>query len=122
MKKLIAIDEHSYSFADGFALGGIMQSKGNKMMDWETVKELIDSKEYTNISVGLAEDWNCTSAEIYNNGVIGHSDWCCFYGASSWATPAVKLTTLDGKTELYECYVDGENASMPSWIPEIEEE
>ena len=40
--KLKPIEEHSYSFVDGFFLGSIMpdSEEGMRQIDWKTVKQL----------------------------------------------------------------------------------
>ena len=91
---------------------------GMRMVDWEKVKELIESGEYRDISVGLLEDWSWTSAQIMEDGVLGVDEYNTFYGCSYWATPGVELVTnVTGETETYECWVEGDNKYLPSWIP-----
>lgn len=101
------IKEHSYSYLDGFLLAD------PRMIDWEKVRELLASNKYTEIQVGLAEDWACTYASIYSDGKrqIKEND-LGFCGASMWATPAVKLISANGKSKLYECWVDGNNYEL----------
>lgn len=120
--KLKPIEEHSYSFVDGFFLGFIMpdSEEGMRQIDWKTVKQLAESKEFDQIEVGLAEDWACTHAVVYRNGhfVIEENKEAGFYGASKWATPAAKLYK-NGKSHLYECWIKGNNPSFPEWLIKV---
>lgn len=113
------IQEHSYSWIEGFALGRSMTpyDGGTRQINWNQVKELIDSNRYDRIEVGLAEDYNQTFAVIYrdNKIVLGENDGSGFYGASYWATPAVKLFE-NGVGKLYECWELGNNVGYPGWL------
>jgi hypothetical protein len=116
---LKSINEHSYSFSDGFNILAYKPSNSNGMrqLDWMTVKELLDSNEYDKVEVGLAEDYYQTHAVIFDNNklIIRENDGAGFYGASRWATPAVKLTK-DGETGLFECWIYGDNTGFPDWL------
>jgi len=113
------IGEHSYSWAEGFALAGLKRKDGSRQLDWDTIRILVDSGEYSDVEVGLAEDYYQTHAVIVEDGekVIIENDGSGFYGASRWATPAVKLTK-NGETGLFECWVAGDNHKFPDWIKE----
>lgn len=112
------IEEHSYSWTDGFLLAGMPERpEGMRQIDWETVKQIINSKEYERIELGLAEDYYHTHAVIFEDSelVIKENDGAGFYGASRWATPSIKLTK-NGKTEVFECWVSGNETGFPSWL------
>ena len=118
MRELKHIKEHSYSWAEGFELQSKVEKypDGMRMVDWDLVKELIESGEYDRVDVGLAEDWEQTYATIYESGKIevDENPGAGFYGCSSWATPAVKL--FKSKTVgLYECWILGDDKKLPNW-------
>lgn len=117
MKELKPIEEHSYSYLDGFFLNRQHYKGGSRQIDWETVKEFIESKEYDTIEVGLAEDWACTKMIIFYNFKCAteENQSAGFYGSSSWATPAIKLTNKGG-IKLFECWIMGENPNYPEWL------
>jgi hypothetical protein len=95
---------------------------GCRQIDWEKVKEIVESKEYDTIECGLAEDWACTYGTIFEDGCLcadGNYE-AGFYGASRWATPAVKLYK-DGKSGLFECWILGENNGFPDWLKNIDD-
>ena len=87
---------------------------GMHQIDWETVKELIRTGEYSRIDVGLADDWSATHATIYiKDGKVDKIEGEC-YGASLWATPAVKLYDLKGEVlGLFECSTLGNQTKIP---------
>ena len=118
------IGEHSYSWSDGFTIGANMPARveGMRQIDWDTVKTIIDLNEFDKIEVGLAEDYYQTHAIIFKNGkiIIKENDGAGFYGASRWATPAIKLFK-DGNSYLYECWVDGNKSDFPNWLKDIAE-
>ena len=115
------IGEHSYTWAEGLMLGDTMLGRLDEMrqIDWDTVKEILDSKKFEKIEVGLAEDYYQTHAIIFkdNELIIKENDGAGFYGASTWATPSVKLTK-DGETGLFECWINGEQSKFPDWLEE----
>ena len=87
---------------------------GMHQIDWKTVKELIKTGEYSRIDVGLAEDWSATHAAIHiKDGKVDKIEQDC-YGASIWATPAVKLYDLNGEViGLFECSIPGNKTKIP---------
>lgn len=117
------IGEHSYSWEAGFALSEPNYKGGSRELDWNTIQTLVDGGEYSDIEVGLAEDYYQTHAVILRNGekIIEENDGAGFYGASRWATPAVKLTK-NGETGLFECWVMGDNPRFPEWVKESHRE
>lgn len=117
------IGEHSYTWAEGFLISQPNYHGGSRELNWDTIRSLIDSGEYSDIEVGLAEDYYQTHAVIVTNGekVIIENNGAGFYGASRWATPAVKLTK-NGETGLFECWVMGSNPEFPNWIRESHRE
>lgn len=117
------IEEHSYSFREGFLIGSLIPSRkeGMRQVDWDTVKDILQMKEFDRIEVGLAEDYYQTHAIIYIDGevLILENDGAGFYGASRWATPAIKVYQ-NGESELYECWVNGDMSDFPKWLLEME--
>lgn len=117
--ELKPIGEHSYSWAEGFTTLANKQENegGNRMIDWDKIKSIIESEEFERIEVGLAEDYYQTHATIFKDGekIIKENDSAGFYGYSRWATPAVKLTK-DGQTGLFECWTYGEDSTFPKWM------
>lgn len=113
------IKEHSFTFSEGFTLlaNKPVRPEGMRQVDWDTVKTIIESGEFEQIEVGLAEDYAQTSAVIYEDGkiTITENDGGGFYGASRWATPAVKLFK-NGTAELFECWISGGKFDFPSWL------
>ena len=90
------IGEHSYTFSEGFSICSYQPQYegGMRQLDWDIIKTIIESKEFEKIEVGLAEDYYQTHAVIFEDGelIIKENDGAGFYGASNWATPAIKLT------------------------------
>lgn len=102
------------SFADGFLGPEAVATKpigDMKYMDWNKVKEIIETHPNSVIYAGLQEDWNNTSGLIfakgdYYNGYV--------YAASVWATPIVDV---DG--EEIECWTytqTKEGSGKPDWL------
>ncbi len=114
------IGEHSYSWAEGFFLNSMPKyESGMRQINWDAVKEILDSNLFEKIEVGLAEDYYQTHAVIFYNDecIIIENDGSGFYGASRWATPAIKLTQ-NGETMLFECWVLGDKTDFPDWLKE----
>lgn len=118
------IGEHSYSWADGFMLGLTMSARkdGMRQIDWDTVKNILEMKEFDRIEVGLAEDYYQTHTTIFtdNKVIILENDGAGFFGASRWATPAIKLYQ-NGESMLFECWVNGDKTDFPNWLEKIAE-
>ena len=102
------------SFADGFLGPEAVATKpigDMKYMDWNKVKEIIETHPNSVIYAGLQEDWNNTSGLIfakgnYYNGYV--------HAASVWATPIVDV---DG--EEIECWTytqTKEGSGKPDWL------
>jgi len=84
-----------------------------KEVDWNKVSKYIESKknDIESVVVGLAEDWGYTSGEVWNreNGYIKQED-TYVYASSSWATPSMEITFLNGEEEMLESWKFGSNA------------
>jgi len=112
------IGEHSYTWAEGFFLSDMpKRAEGMRQIDWDTIKKIIESKEFDRVEVGLAEDYYQTHAVIFKDDelIIKENDGAGFYGCSRWATPSVKLTK-NNETGLFECYISGEENGFPKWL------
>jgi len=112
------IGENSLTWAEGFMLADMPRYEGGmRQLDWDKIEKILESKEFERIEVGLAEDYYQTHAVIYKDGkwVIEENGGAGFYGASRWATPAIKLTK-NGETGLFECWVAGDDADFPDWF------
>jgi hypothetical protein len=113
------IDEHSYSYDEGLTLAEDLEDykDGMRQIDWDVVKNIVESKNFDKVEVGLAEDYKCTHAIIFKNEqlIIEENISAGFYGASTWATPAIKVTK-NGKSELFECWILGEQTGFPAWL------
>jgi hypothetical protein len=111
------IDEHSYSWAEGFSVNMPRYESGMRQLDWNAIKTILESKEFDKVEVGLAEDYYQTHAVIFENGelIIRENGGAGFFGASRWATPAVKLTK-NGETGLFECWILGRETGFPEWL------
>lgn len=120
MNFLKTIKEQSLNYEQGYQLTNRKSETGNKEIDWDMVKKIIDSGEYDQVEVGLAEDWECTHAIIFKNSklVKKENESARFYGASRWATPAIKLYK-DGVSDLFECYNYGEHWNFPHWMDDV---
>jgi len=99
----------SYSFAEGFMLGGTMQKIGEgKKLDWDGVKQFIEEnkEDILNVSGGLSEDWSWTADVIWNkeDGFIEDND---VWNSSTWATPAIEVYYKNGTTKVFEMYLEG---------------
>lgn len=118
------IGEHSYSFREGFTLCSMMpdRKEGMRQIDWDTVKAILEMKEFDKIEVGLAEDYYQTHTTIFkdNKIIILENDGAGFFGASRWATPAIKLYQ-DDESMLFECWVNGNKTDFPDWLEAIAE-
>ena len=102
-------------FMSGFfgpsAIAGSNPIGNIKYMDWEKVKEIIETHQNAIIYAGLREDWNNTSGLIYARGKYYDG---YVYGASCWATPIVDV---DGKE--IECWTyeeTKEGSGKPDWL------
>lgn len=113
------IGEHSYSWAEGFIINQPRYEGGMRQIDWDKVKYILDSNCFERIEIGLAEDYYQTHATIFQDSecVIIENDGAGFYGASRWATPAIKLTQ-NGETMLFECWILGSETGFPNWLKE----
>lgn len=90
-------------FAMGFLGASAVATKSigaMKFMDWNKVKEVVESHHNSIIYAGLMEDWNNTSGLIYAKGKYYNG---YVYGCSNWATPIVDV---DG--EEIECWTNNE--------------
>ena len=90
-------------FAMGFLGASAVATKtigAMKFMDWNKVKEVVESNPNSIIYAGLMEDWNNTSGLIYAKGKYYNG---YVYGCSNWATPIVDV---DG--EEIECWTNNE--------------
>ena len=98
------------SFMEGFA--GPRFVDKDKQMDWKKAKEIIEEKksDIRSVSAGLAEDWGCTSGEVWTSdkGYISQND-TYVYTSSVWATPAIEIEYNNGETETLECWEYGDN-------------
>ena len=98
-------------FFGPYAIAGYNPVGKMKYMDWEKVKQIIETHQNAIIYAGLREDWNNTSGLIYARGKYYDG---YVYGASCWATPIVDV---DG-TEI-ECWTEEETiegSGRPSWL------
>ena len=118
------IGEHSYEWGDAFTIlaNKPERKEGMRQIDWDTVKTILEMKEFDRIEVGLAEDYYQTHATIFkdNKVIILENDGAGFFGASRWATPAIKLYQ-NGESMLFECWVSGGEIDFPNWLEEIAE-
>lgn len=100
------------SFIEGFFLKHPEYKGGSREIDWCKAKEFIEGNKskITSVSAGLAEDWSCTSGEVWNStqGYIPQ-DETYVYGASYWATPSIEVEFNDGETKMFECWKLGDN-------------
>ena len=111
------IRKESLGFTEGMMIGftkcaGKSESDF-KEVDWDRVMSFIEEnkEKIESVYVGLAEDWNCTSGEVWNdeNGYINEEDTYVF-GSSMWATPSMEVDFKDGANETYECWKQGSNS------------
>ena len=78
-----------------------------KRLDYNKVKEIINSNnDIIKIVGGLAEDWDCTRFEIYNNidEKIKDCKGTTGYDLSKWATPAIQIIR-ENSIKNYECWL-----------------
>lgn len=78
-----------------------------KILDYDKIKKIINNPDNGIIKIvgGLAEDWECTKFEVYNNIDKNiKSRHGTGYDLSKWATPAIQVFT---KTSIksYECWM-----------------
>ncbi|AFQ17975.1 hypothetical protein P9Y62_02865 [Bacillus thuringiensis] len=110
-----SIDKGYMSFASGFIVGPTMPERegGFRQIDWELLKVFIEKNKeaFQSVEAGLAEDWGCTSGEVWNSdeGYITQND-TYVYASSRWATPAVSVTYKDGREETFEMWKQGEDS------------
>lgn len=109
------IEKGHYGFAEGMLLGSAMcaNSKGSKQVDWDKVKEFVESNKENleSVTVGLAEDWSYTSGEVWNSkeGYIPKEN-TYVYASSKWATPAMDVEYKSGASETLEVWINGDNS------------
>lgn len=65
------------------------------------------------VEIGMLEDWDCTCYTVYAHCELAkHIKWnadrVCVMGicGSTWATPVMLVTYIDGHQEYVECWVD----------------
>lgn len=106
------IKQKSMSFSAGFFGAPYENPEGSRQVDWNKAKQFIEENKerLEDVEVGLAEDWDCTYSELWTkeNG-YKNAGYLQFYGASTWATPAITVTYLDGTEETFECWEYGED-------------
>lgn len=83
-----------------FIMGDMNRWKERKVFDWNKAARLIRENDIVNAYAGLAEDWNDTSGQILEHGLVIRSDYT--YLASTWATPVIYDSD---KQKEYPCYV-----------------
>lgn len=102
-------------FVSGFfgpsAIAGSNPIGKMRYMDWEKVKEIIETHQNAIIYAGLREDWNNTSGLIYAKGKYYNG---YVFGASSWATPIVDVDGVEIECWTTEETIEG--ADKPSWL------
>lgn len=85
-----------------FANGDANRHKELMVFDWDKAARLINEKNPSNVTAGLAGDWEWTGGTIFENGEPVLNGGA--YLSSTWATPEI---SLDGDVE--DCYkMDGE--------------
>ncbi|MGG2935148.1 hypothetical protein ABEO66_13705 [Bacillus pacificus] len=108
------IDKGYMSFASGFILGPSMPERegGYRQINWALLKEFIETNKesFQSVEAGLAEDWGCTSGEVWNDeaGYIPQNDTYVF-ASSRWATPSISVTYKEGREETFEMWMNGDN-------------
>lgn len=93
------------------AVAGSHPVGDTKYMDWNKVKEIIETHKNAVIYAGLREDWNNTSGLIYARGDYYDG---YVYGASRWATPIVDVDGVE-----IECWTTDETpegSGKPDWL------
>ncbi len=66
----------SYGFAEGMMIGAaksrMAQAAGvkEKVFDWDKAAKIIKELQPKKASAGLAEDWDCTSMDIFVDGKV----------------------------------------------------
>lgn len=87
------------------------------MLDWAKLASLIrdNADVITQVQAGLAEDWLNTHGTIWDQRVGYYRypndnrefDDTVFWGASTWATPAILVTFPNELTKAFACYKKG---------------
>ena len=89
--------------------------KGQKVVDFEKVFNIIQEKNLRDCDISLCEDWGNTAGPIIQNGITEEKRH--FYGASTWATPIM----IDDEGQTYEVwkYIAHDataNFEIPLWF------
>lgn len=98
-------------FFGPYAIAGYNPVGKMKYMDWEKVKQIIETHQNAIIYAGLREDWNNTSGLIYARGKYYNG---YVYGASCWATPIVDVDGAEIECWTAEKTIEG--AGRPLWL------
>ena len=110
-----SIQKKSLGLAEGMLVGPSMPDYegGMRQANWSKVKQFIEEnkEKLSSTEVGLAEDWDCTSGEVWNteSGYIPQED-TYVYASSNWATPSMCLFFKNGEEQTIECWELGSNA------------
>lgn len=93
----------SLGFAEGMIVGPMRgrDSKSFKAFDWESAAKLIKERGAKEVSIGLMEDWDCTSVTILECGQVIKPEYSEHHLLSNWATPMMVIDE-----EEVECYYD----------------
>lgn len=82
-----------------------------RQVDWERLKEIIlNDPSIVLVNAGLAEDWVATSGTVFLDGEFIQQEDTYVHAASHWATPAVKIMHSDGRTDVFECWIEGHDS------------
>jgi len=86
---------------------------GTRQIDWDKLHDyiILNQINLESVSAGLAEDWTYTSGDVWNKeqGFIPQEE-TYVYGSSTWATPSIEVTDVNGNTEIFECWKLGNGA------------
>jgi len=120
--------KESLSFAAGFSQEIRSRGEGKttfKVMDFTKAKEVIknycEDDNGITASMGLQEDWACTSGCVFKDGKFQQVHDCAYLG-SLWATPLLCIEKSDGSvrdlvmyTEVGRDDVQEDLSKCPDW-------
>lgn len=108
------IEKSSMGFTEGMLFGMNVANSDFKQVDWAKAKIFIGNNKdnISSVSAGLAEDWEYTHGEVWNEneGYIKKED-TYVYPCSNWATPSLKIEYKDGSEETIECWIEGDDSN-----------
>jgi hypothetical protein len=91
-----------------FAMGKANQDRELMVFDWIRAARMIHDSNATEVSAGLAGDWEWTGGQIITDGKPTPRDDTYVYLASTWARPEIEING-----DRHDCFVM--QSETPGW-------